>query len=252
MQLNILRVLLMLMPSLAMAASEEIQVYMDEVSKTGEFGLDIHSNYVFSGNVLPDYPGAQAPAHVFRLTPEFFYGLTDNLELGLYLLSSLDSRNSLNIDGEKLRLKYIAPKEQDQAYFLGANFEIGYLSYRLDQNSWSAQLKGIMGYRSGRWTFAVNPNASWSVTGAAPVSLELDTKVACRIYDDFSLGLESYNGMGSVDGLVHANQQNQNLYLVVDTSIYNTGLNFGIGRGFSPVSDKWLIKAIVSVPFGAQ
>lgn len=236
----------------AMAAAEEIQVYMDEMNNPGEFGLEIHNNYVFSGNSVPDYPGAQTPTHVFRLTPEFSYGLTDSFELGAYLLSSRDALNNLNVDGEKLRLKYIAPKEQGQSWFLGSNLEIGYVSRRMDQNPWAAQLKGIYGNRAGRWLFAVNPNVTWVVSGpvSAPATLELDSKVAYEIRHDYAVGFESYNGMGSVNGLIRPAQQGQNLYVVLDTAVDGLDLNFGVGRGFSAVSDKWLAKAIVSVPFG--
>jgi hypothetical protein len=246
---------LLTFPSLeAIAATEEIQVYMDEMNNPGEFGLEVHSNYVFSGNTIPDYPGAQTPAHVFRLTPEFSYGLTDNFELGAYLLSSRDAYNSLNIDGEKLRLKYIAPKELEQTCFFGANFEIGTVAHRLDPNPWGAQLKGIYGNRLGRWTFAVNPNISWAVSGsiATPATLEIDTKLSYAIKQDYAVGLESYNGTGSINTPLRTAQQNQNLYMVLDTDIGGFDLNLGIGRGFTPISDKWVAKAIVSIPFSKR
>ena len=238
----------------AHAAPEEIQVYMDELSHPGESGVDIHNNYVVSGSATPGYPGAQTPNHVFKLTPEFYYGLTDNLELGAYILTSRNSYNNVNLDGEKLRLKYIAPKQPGQSDFFGANIEIGYLNGRLSQNPWGAQLKGIYGYRSERWTFAVNPNIDWSIAGpvAAPATFEIDTKVSYAIKTDFAVGIESYNGLGSVDRSVSPNQQSQNLYVVLDTSALGLDVNFGIGRGFSQVSDKWVAKAIVSVPFGKK
>jgi hypothetical protein len=235
----------------AFAATEEIQVYMDEMDKTGEFGLDVHNNYVFSGNAVPSYPGAQPPYHVYRMTPELSYGLTDNLELGAYMLSSLDANRTANLDGAKLRLKFIAPKTEDQAYFWGANFEIGSLANRVSQNPTGAELKGIYGYRNGPWTFAVNPNIDWVVSGPAamPATFELDTKVAYAIRQDYSLGFESYNGMGSVNGIVFSNQQIQELFAVVDTAVGGWDLNVGIGRGFSTFSDKWVAKAIIGVPF---
>lgn len=234
----------------SMAASEEIQVYMDEMNHPEEFGVEVHNNYVISGNTIPDYLGAQTPAHVLRLTPEFSYGLTDNFELGAYLLSSKDARNNLNIDGEKLRLKYIAPKKAGQSYFTGANFELGYVSRRLDQNPWAAQLKGIYGMRTGPWTFAINPNISWIVSGSvpAPATFEVDTKLAYEIGQNYALGLESYNGLGSTDGSIRPAQQSQNLYVVLDTVLDGFGLNLGIGRGFTTVSDQWVVKAIFSIP----
>jgi hypothetical protein len=91
--------------SLTWAAPEEIQVYMDEMNAPGEFGLDIHQNYVFSGSNVPDYPGAQPPKHGWRVTPELSYGMTSNLELSAYVLASKDSSGNSEIDGHKVRLK---------------------------------------------------------------------------------------------------------------------------------------------------
>ncbi|MET3133970.1 hypothetical protein AAKU55_004263 [Oxalobacteraceae bacterium GrIS 1.11] len=146
----------------AQAASAEIQVYMDEINAPGVVGLDLHTNYVITGNRVPDYPGAQAPGRVLWLTPEFSYGLSPNWELGAYLLTSRDPHGSATLDGEKTRLKFIASKAADAAYFWGANLELGKVHYRLDGNPWNGELKGLFGYHGQRWTWAVNPNIGWN------------------------------------------------------------------------------------------
>ena len=59
---------------------------------------------------VPDYPGQQPSDHRFRFTPEFSYGLTPAVELGLYLLlANIDGRGHLTIDGVKARIKYSVP-----------------------------------------------------------------------------------------------------------------------------------------------
>src|SRR5947209_7366625 len=95
----------------AMAAEDEIQVYMDDLTKPGHFGMDLHNNYVASGKRTPDYPGANPAAHTYRFTPEFYYGLTPTMELGLYLLTTQAPGTGPNYDGQKLRFKYIAPHD---------------------------------------------------------------------------------------------------------------------------------------------
>ncbi len=236
----------------AWAAPEEIQVYMDEMNAPREFGLDVHNSYVFSGGSVPDYPGAQAPRHVFRLTPEFSYGLTPYLELGAYVLFSRDSRGNSAIDGQKLRLKYIAPKNPDQAYFVGANLEIGKVAQRIDENPWNGELKGIFGYRTDRWTFAANPNVDWKISGPAPspATLDLDFRIAYRTDQGHQFGIESYNELGEIRHLGHLNQHSQTLYAVIDTSIQGWDINLGLGRGLSSAADRLLLKFIVSLPFG--
>ena len=238
--------------SLTWAAPEEIQVYMDEMNAPGEFGLDLHNNYVLSGSSTPEYPGALPPRHVFRLTPELSYGLTPSLELGAYVLNTVDPSGSSNVDGQKIRLKYIAPKDPGQAYFVGANLEVGRVAYLLNQNPWNGELKGIIGIRSGRWTYAANANIDWKISGpaSAPTTFDLDSKISYKTNYGYDVGLESYNELGEVQHMGELNRQSQTLYGVIDTSVHGWGLNLGVGRGLSSVSDYWTLKAIVSVPIG--
>jgi len=234
----------------AIAAPEEIQVYMDDLSKPGASGMDVHNNFVMSGSTTPDYPGAQPPNHVYRLTPELYYGLTNTLELGLYLLSTTTPGHGPNYEGEKLRLKYIAPHDATQGAFWGANLEIGKTSRRVSEAAWNAELKGIYGYRAGRWTFAVNPNFDWTLSAPnSPVSLDVDTKVMYKTDAGYQVGLESYNELGPLKNLGHLDQLSQTLYAIVDTKLGKVDLNAGIGRGLTTASDRWLFKFIVGVHF---
>ena len=73
------------LPAPALAAPEEVQVYMDELGAKGEVGLDLHLNHVAEGSFTPDYPGQQSGLHRWRLTPEFSLGLGHGFEAGLYL-----------------------------------------------------------------------------------------------------------------------------------------------------------------------
>lgn len=60
----------------AIAAPEEIQVYLDDFAEVGKPGLDLHTNYVPAGQ-YPTY-------HQFRLTPELSYGVNNNWEVAAY------------------------------------------------------------------------------------------------------------------------------------------------------------------------
>ncbi|GJI90815.1 MULTISPECIES: hypothetical protein [Duganella] len=231
------------------AAPEEIQVYMNEMNMPGTFGLDVHHNYVVSGAAGVNYPGAQPARHTLRITPEFSYGWTPNLELGAYLLSSRDPDGQLRTDGAKLRLKFIAPTFQNSPFFYGANLELGRVSYRLDENPWNGELKGIFGYQSARWKAAVNANVDFKVSGpiSSPATLELAGKLAYRTDSDCMVGVESYNAMGELRRL---GPQTRTVYAVLDTAVRGWDLNLGVGRGNGAASDRWVIKMIVGVPLG--
>jgi hypothetical protein len=234
----------------ALAAPEEIQVYMNEMNQPGEFGLDVHVNYVTAGAASPDYAGAQVSRHALRVTPEFSYGLTRSLELGAYILGARDADGNYRVGGEKLRIKFI-PTAADDPLFYGANLEIGRVEQRFDENPWNGELKGILGYKGARWTAAVNANIDFKVSGPArsPTSLELTAKLAYALSDRLQVGLERYNDLGEVRHLDSPFRQANTTYAVVDTSVRGWDLNLGVGRGNEAASDRWVLKAIVGVPF---
>ncbi|WP_265270405.1 hypothetical protein [Sphingomonas lycopersici] len=234
----------------ASAAPEEIQVYMDEMGKPGEVGLDVHNNYVVSGAIPLDYPDQRQSLHQYRVTPEFSLGLTDHFELGAYLpLVAIDHREKFTVDGVKLRLKYIGSK-RDARWFWGANFEIGRVAHALDQNPYNAEFKLIGGTHAGRWTLAANANADFKISGPArsPAALEIATKASYAITPTFSLGLENYNGVGEFQRLGKFGSSDQSTYLAADIRVAKWDLNLGVGRGYGANTDFWTVKAIVGVP----
>jgi hypothetical protein len=238
-------------PAPAIAAPEEIQVYMDEMDKPGHFGLDTHFNYVTDGTLTDDYPGQQQSLHRLRITPEFSYGITPDFEAGLYLpLATLDGQGRLDPGGVKTRLKFIAPRAVGQNWWWGANFEIGHMNHKLDINPWNAELKGIIGTRVGKWTLAENANVDFVVSGPEPHSpeVEFDTKVAYAATKKLALGIESYNGVGSFAHFGKVGQSDQAIYAVADIDMGHWALNIGVGHGYGTNSDHTIVKAIVSLP----
>jgi hypothetical protein len=232
------------------AAPEEIQVYMNEMGQPGEVGLDVHVNYVLTGATTPDYAGAQLARHALRVTPEFSYGLTRTLELGAYVLGIRDADNRYRVGGEKLRLKFI-PTAPDDPVFYGANLEVGRVDHRLDENPWNGELKGILGYKGSHWTVAVNANFDFKVSGpvSAPATLELASKLSYAVSDALQVGIEHYNDLGEVHQLDSPARQAHTTYAVLDTSVRGWDLNLGVGRGNAAASDRWVLKAIIGVPF---
>jgi hypothetical protein len=238
----------------ARAADEEIQVYMDEIGPPHRLGLDVHLNFVPRGRVDPDFPGEEASGGRFRVTPEWSYALDPNLELGLYLpLAEVTRRGDVEVGGAKARIKWVAPRPQDQDWFWGLNFEIGRVRHQLDRNPWNAELKGILGTRKGPWTLAANLNVDFVVSGpaqGASPDLQLALKVAHDVGKDLQVGVESYNGLGTTHRLGHLSQQDHQTYLVVDKGFGRWDLNFGVGYGYGRPEDEWIVKAIVGVPIG--
>ncbi|HEY0436641.1 MAG TPA: hypothetical protein VGC92_08380 [Phenylobacterium sp.] len=243
-----------LAPRAARAADEEIQVYMDEIGPPHRLGLDVHLNHVATGRTVADYPGQEASEGRTRITPEWSWALNPQLELGVYLpLAEVTRGGELEAGGAKARVKWVAPRAAGQDSFWGLNFEIGRVRHALDVNPWNAELKGIAGIRKGPWTLAANLNVDWVVSGpdqgAAP-NLQLALKAAYSVGRDTAIGLETYNGLGTIRTFGRLGRNDHQTYLVVDKGFRRWDVNFGVGYGYGAPEDRWIVKAVIGVPIG--
>lgn len=242
----------MLVPSTARAAPEEIQVYIDDMDAPGDVGLDMHVNYVGTGeSTANDYPGAQDSLHRLRVTPEFSLGLTDHLEAGLYLpLATIDRNGHLDAGGVKARLKYVAHPGGDPNTWYGLNFELGRVNRSLDVNPWNAEAKLMAGMRRGPWMLAANANFDFVVSGAepGPATLEIATKASYNVSPKVALGFESYNGVGPLKALGRFGSSEQSVFGAADIDLGAWDMNIGFGRGFGSNADRFVVKLIIGIP----
>ena len=231
------------------AAPEEIQVYLDDLNKPQEFGLEMHTNYVLDGLRTPNYSGQLPSHHVLQLTPEFSYGFARNWDAGLYLLSTLAPGGGFEFNGAKLRVKYVAPSTG--MFFWGMNVEAGYTSRRVSETYVNTELRPILGWRADKWIFAVNPIIDVALSGDAShaPAFAPALKIARTVTEGVQFGIEHHADMGPIHRIPAFNQQNHVLFGVLDVQKGEFDLNFGIGRGLTSASEKWVAKMIVGIPF---
>jgi hypothetical protein len=239
-------------PCICSAAPEEIQVYMEEFAVPGKFGLDFHTNYVLSAQE------GSVNRNMLRVTPELSYGINENIELGVYWLTSTAPGQGAGhpvTDGAKLRLKYRPrPPTEGSPWYGAVNFELGKLSNRFYADSTSAEIKFIGVYRSEPWLFGVNFNVDRSLHRQAqqPTSTELDTKVSYRVSTEkdkeLRIGIENYTYLGPLRRSELPSNRTTSTFLVGDFSLGKWDLNVGVGKSFGVTQDKLVVKAIVGVP----
>lgn len=230
------------------AAPDEIQVYTDDINDPGEFGIELHVNYAVDGYRTPDYPGQLASHHVLQITPEFSYGISKNWEAGLYLLAARGPDGNLYGNGIKPRLKYL--HQSDDGFFWGLNVEIGYTSIRVSENHYNLEMRPIVGWSNANWLFAVNPIIGAALSGnvSREPTFEPAFKISRLIGEGTHFGLEHYADVGAIHHSPAMNQQNHLLVAAFDMQKGPLDLNFGVGRGLTSVSEKWIAKLIVGIP----
>jgi hypothetical protein len=236
----------------AQAAEDEIQVYTPEMDKPGELGLELHLNYVPKGRSQSSYPGEMASQNRLQVTPEFSYGLTRTLEAGLYLPMAMTQDGSLTGNGVRIRLKFIAPSDEDRDHFFwGINFELGRSAHRVSQNGVGLEIRPIVGYLDEQWLVSFNPILNMALSDGASRQPQFDPglKVTHSVANGTRAGFEYYGEYGPTNHLLPGSQRTHMLYGVVDLDLHGFDLNFGVGRGLKNAEDGWVIKGIIAIPF---
>ncbi len=232
-------------------AYDEIQIYDYGINKAGQFGLEMHSNYVIAGRKKPDYLGELPPDGSLAFTAEFSYGLTDQLELGLYVPMSVDTKsNATMVDNAKIRMKWLNAKNSE--FFYGLNGEIGVVPKRYSNQPIGMEIRPILGHYDENWLIAFNPTIEMDLTGNDQVPVFSPAlKVTHQFIDNINVGFEHYADVGQFSQFATGNQQNHTTYLVSDISIDNYRVHIGVGHGWTEVSDSWMLKIILGgIPIG--
>jgi len=236
------------------ALTDEIQVYTDDINTPGEFGLEMHVNTTPSGRAQPDYPGEVTPAHGWRVTPEFSYGLTRTWELGLYIPTNFQSSGRYDVAGGKLRVKWLPVRapEGERGGYLGANVELSREKQRFSESPWTTELRIMAGYRGSDWLIGLNPVLGWNLSpgyrnGSPDFGAAL--KLSRDIRHGLAAGLEYYAGLGTTRDVLPLSEQSHTLYAVVDADFGGWTLNLGVGRGLTDAADRYTVKAIFGFGF---
>ena len=236
----------------AIAAPEEIQVYLDEFTESGQYSLDVHTNYVGSARQNLAASPVQTTDHQLRVTPEFSYGINSNWDMAAYLLTINDGSGTVQTDGVKVRAKW-RPEvpSANSAWYWAVNFEVGQLSRRYYPDQTSSEIKLISVWKTEPWVVGVNFNIDRSLK-SNPIqgtTSEIDSKLAYTIRDGLQIGIENYAYRGEIHNNTNLPQSNQVTFLATDFNLNKWDFNLGIGYATGQTPDRLLIKTIVGVPF---
>jgi hypothetical protein len=230
----------------AAMAADEIQVYNAEINRPGQVTLQMHGNWIARGRTTAGFPGGLVPEGSINGTPEFALGLTDSWEVGLYLPYAVTRSGDFEPGGIKLRTLVASPFAHDRRFFYGVNVEISDQPLLFEGNHWNSEIRPILGWRRSRFELILNPIVDVPLSGArrafdfAPAA-----RLAFLVSNVWAAGLEHYADLGPIDRFSRSSQRLQELFAVADYSGQALDLDFGIGRGLTPGSDDWTVKAIL-------
>jgi len=229
-------------------ATDEIQVYNAGIAETGQFTIQQHLNYVALGQKSPPFPGELASNHSLNGTPEFAYGVTDWWEVGLYLPFSIQDERFYS-DAFKLRTLFVSPHAEQRNFFYGANFEFSNETPPFSQSRFSMEIRPIIGVRNSDYEFIVNPIVDIHFGKFAEQHFTPAARIARKFGDDLFAGFEYYSDLGQIGNFDKLSEQQHTLFAVTDFKAGVFDVNFGVGYGLTPASDRLVVKTIIGYAF---
>jgi hypothetical protein len=229
-------------------AVDEIQVYNAGIAAPGQFTIQQHLNYVAVGLKQPPFPGGLVSNHSINGTPEFAWGVTDWWEVGLYLPFSIQDRQFLS-DSFKLRTLFVSPHAEQRSFFYGVNFEFSNSTPKFSQTRFGLEIRPIIGIRNADYEFIVNPIVEIGFGKYGEADFTPAARVARKLGPDLFVGLEYYADFGEIGNFSKLADQQHTLFAVTDFKLGDFGVNFGLGFGLTPASDRFVVKTIVGYAF---
>lgn len=228
---------------------DEIQVYNAEIADVGQWTLEQHLNYAAKGQTEPEFPGGFTSNHSLQGTPEFAYGITDWWEGGFYIPFAVSGSGQFLSDGAKIRSLFVVPDAAKRNFFYGVNFELGYEMPRFSPKPWGLEIRPIIGVRNSDWEFIVNPIVDLSFGAGGEADFAPALRLARNLGADRYVGLEYYADFGKIGDFLPLAQQSQQLFAVTDFKVSKIDVELGAGYGFTPGSDRFVLKAILGYAF---
>src|SRR3954464_9142075 len=234
-------------PAIAVAQTDEIQVYDGGLAPVGTFNLTLHNNFTPIGVTTPAFPGAVVADKSFNGVPEWALGVTPWFEAGLYLpLYSRDERSGFGLDGFKLRALFAVPNADERKFFYGANFEFSINARHWDTTRFTSEVRPIVGGPLKPFDIIINPIVDTAYDGLGNLEFVPATRVAYNFSSGWTVALEEYDDFGSVHAFAPRGDQVHQLYAVVDRTWRGWDIEAGIGAGLTDASDRLTLKLILA------
>jgi hypothetical protein len=230
------------------SATDEIQVYNAGIAEVGQFTIQQHLNYIPLGVKEQPFPGGLISHDSINGTPEFAYGITDWWEVGLYLPFAIQDQKFYS-DAFKLRTLFVSPHAERQNFFYGVNFEFSNETPAFAQTRFAMEIRPIIGVRNETYEFIVNPIVDIGFGKYGEADFAPAARVARKFGPDLYAGFEYYADFGKIGDFKPLTEQQHTLFAVTDFKLGVFDVNFGVGYGLTPVSDRWVVKTIIGYAF---
>lgn len=245
--------LLLVIPAAASAQQGyEFEVYSAEVGPRGSTEIEISTNYVAEG-LTDSEEGVFPTQHAYRSSLEVSRTLTTWLQASAYTTANARPGHSLSYVGNRAKLTAIAPTSWKLPFDLGVANELIYSRAGFGEYRWAYELSPIFSRNFGSVEAVFNPSLERGLSGSGEHHIEMEPrgKIGYVFGDDASVAVEYYGGLGGIGEGYSVSQQRHQVFLKGETELASrVEAAFGIGRGLTRSSDKWVISAAMEYRLG--
>ncbi len=230
------------------AVYDEFEVHGTDIAPAGGWSLDQHFNYGLRGQRQGGFRGALTPNNGALATTEISRGVTNWWESALYLPQAVDPRGGWHVGGAKWRNLFVLHGQGEPSSF-GVLTELRLLSRRFQPTTMGWEVRPIASHTAGRWTAVATLGFAGGLGPRAETALSPALRLDYAVSERLTLGAEHYADLGAINHPVGFNRQAHQSFAVAETEWHGATLVLGLGRGLTPASDRWVVKARVAVGF---
>jgi len=245
--------LIVAMPALARAQENyEIQVYGSDTVEKGRTMLELHSNFAYDGQ-RQSQNGMVPTYHALHETVEVTHGFTPWFETGFYLFTSINDGQGWQWVGNHIRPRVRVPESWNWPVGVSLSTEVGYQQSKFSEDTWTWEIRPIIDKQLGRWYFAVNPAFEKSLKGpnsSQGYGFAPAAKISFDVTKVIAAGVEYYGSLGPVGHFDTWNNQEHQIFPAIDLNVSpDWEINFGVGFGLTPSTDRLIFKLILGCRF---
>jgi hypothetical protein len=165
--------------------------------------------------------------------------------MGWYAPFAVDQNGNFLSDGVKIRHLFVTPNADKREFFYGVNFEFSYATPPFSETKFGSEIRPIIGFRKGDYELIFNPIVEIGFGTAGEVEFAPAARLARKFGENFAVGIEYYTDLGPFRSLLPLNEQQHNIYAVVDFKVGKIDVNAGLGYGLTGGSDRLMAKVIL-------
>lgn len=220
-----------------------------EIKIHDELIADLHeSTYEIETNLYQPSAAQGLTSNVFQTRLEYAYGIAQGNEIAVNAF--LSKYNGVSyINGGKIGQMFVPTHDEEGIWHYGIKNEIVYLKDIGGDNQFFYEMTPIFALQLARWRFTINPTVDFGLNKSGGTTFAPSGKAAYTLTPHTSIGGEYYSEMSNTTNVFPVSQRFNTAYLVLDTKIDKSNINFGVGKGTNLNSDTWVVKLIASIGF---